>query len=565
MTPSSRSRRVLVDRLVVLASAVAGGMTIAWWTASGVARTLDSFTYYSVAGNLHSGKGLTSAFAPLFSDLPFSQQVLHAGRIPLTQWQPGYPVVLAALMSSGMTVEQAARLAGIMGAALLCGTAAFACRRILEWNVLATIAFVVLVLVRPNALALDVWFFGASGMALTESVSVPLVFVAVICAESLVALTSRWVTAALCALVVVVTLFRPDGIALGFAIAATHWYRRSRGETGPGRRQRALSTVAVLLAGPITFVLWAKMNEWIWGATATVRSPAWHPSAAVLTETVDSMSGWFSGMNHLDDPLAVLVVLVGVVGPVAVALLPATHTRLFTAHPRLGRLALICAVTIAAQWLLVVFTRFMLDRTTHIASRYLLPVQVLCYLLIATIASAVFRNRATRPVGTDRRAKTRMVASGALALVVWSAMVVPVFRKSSTVKAGTADGPRHPLHSLSVDPSVSVVTNAPETLWSTTHTPVLLLPKPISVTSGRANTDFSREVDDIARFARRRRVVVITRATLVGSNLSGWPAVERLEQRHHLVLVRRCSGSVQIWAFRASKDSVARLVTCRGR
>lgn len=568
MTPFARSRRVSIDWVTVAASALAGGITIAWWTSSGAIMTLDSVSYYSVAGNLHGGQGLTSAFPPMFSDLSFAQQILHAGHIPLTQWQPGYPVVLAALMSFGLTVEQAARAVGIVGAAVLCGAAAFACRRILRWNLLSTMAFVVLVLLRPNQLALDVWLFGASGMALTETVSVPLLFVAILIAESLRERErgrSRWATATLCTLVVVVTLFRPDGIALGFAFAATRWYRHPREEPTAGRRQRALSASALALTGPVTFVLWSRMNALVWGATTTVRSPAWHPSTAVLIETVDSMSGWFSGVNRLHDPLAVVIVLVGVVGPVVVTLIPTTHNRLFGAHRRLGTLAILCAVTIAGQWLLVVSTRFFLDRTTLVAARYLLSAQVLCYLLIATVATAVLRNWVTRPDRADRRVKVQMGASIALAVVVWTAMTIPVVSKFSVAKAGMTVGPRYELPSLSVDPSVRVVTNAPETLWLTTRAPILLLPKPVSVTSGHDNPDFSGEVDDVARFAQRHPVAVITKVVLPGSNLSGRPAVERLEREHDFVLVRRCSESIQVWGPSSRREVLAEHVTCRGQ
>ncbi|MBS1849095.1 MAG: hypothetical protein JST73_12535 [Actinobacteria bacterium] len=70
---------------LILLGAFAGAFAAAWWTSHGLLSTLDTFTFFSVAQHLGEGHGLTSPFPPLFSDLPITDQIAHAGRIPLSQ------------------------------------------------------------------------------------------------------------------------------------------------------------------------------------------------------------------------------------------------------------------------------------------------------------------------------------------------------------------------------------------------------------------------------------------------------------------------------------------------
>lgn len=519
------------DAILVLASGLVAFALVGWWTPSGPGTTLDSFSYFSVARQLAAGHGLTSAFAPFSSDLSFGTQLEQYGRIPLAHWQPGYPALLGLLDWAGLNVVQAARLLAASGAAVLVGSAVLVARRTVRSGVLATGAFAALVLIRPNREVWDVAGLGGSGIALAESIFVPLFFALFVAGVVAAGKRGAGVTAALILGVVLACTVRPEGVVLGLAFAVA----AGASEPRPWRRM-----AGCVLAGPLTLVGWPLVVSWWSGPVEAVRIPRWHPSGTAPGEAVRSLAGWFAGVQELPLGVAGVLVLLGVVAPVVVTLVPVLHRRILGDASGLGVMAVACAVTIPAYLLLLAVTGMFLDRGVEPDPRHLLPIQPIGYLLWLILVTGAARARG--PVRAGR-------SWAAVGIAAWALVMVPALWQIPSQQRLMRDYARQdfPL-TFEVDRSVVLVTNAPETIWSVTGRPVLLLPKPSSSTSGRRNPDFEEELAEVARLARERPLLVALGRMFPGEDQSGRPAVKLLAEQHGFTEIGSCGTDLRIWA-----------------
>ncbi|MBS1849096.1 MAG: hypothetical protein JST73_12540 [Actinobacteria bacterium] len=453
---------------------------------------------------------------------------------------------------------QSARVLAIVAAGLIGATAAVAGRRLMRWSRSATLAFVALVIIRPNRFAFDVWLFGGSGVALAESISVAVIFAMVILGICLVGRPSRWVVPLLGAWVVCATLLRPDGLAVGIAYAIAILHRDPRSDR-PRSRRDVIAAAALAATGPVTLVLWPKLNGAIWGAAPTVRAVAWHPTGSIGSDTVRVMAGWFAGPEVPAIWLQWVLTAGCVVVPALVALVPALHRRAFGPEDRLGRLATVCGVMVVLQWSIVVVTRLLLDRTTDVDVRHLLGAQPFAYALAACVVTGVF-GRFVRVRATSRWLRLVAVVAAAGVLVALSAPTLADAPRYRRIAAGQVySDSRRP---VDAQRPVTVITNVPEAFW-TSSARVLLLPKPTSTTSGRPNRQFDDQLEALAVYATGRPVAVVVLPALPNLGLSGREAVRRLRRTGGLELVAQCGSGAEIWSFPDHRGTVAATVRCR--
>ncbi len=90
--------------------AVAAGGFAQYQARNGVVATPDSIVYEGTAANIHAGRGITSPITTVAVDVAPDEAIKEAGRIPLVQFPPLFPVALSLLGSFGLSPIDAARV-----------------------------------------------------------------------------------------------------------------------------------------------------------------------------------------------------------------------------------------------------------------------------------------------------------------------------------------------------------------------------------------------------------------------------------------------------------------------
>ena len=495
-----------------------------WWiTAPGMVVTPDSSSYLSTAVHLARGEGLTSDFAPDTSNYSIAEQLELARRVPLTEWPPLYPAVLAGGTALGPGALDVARIVHALAVAATAVLAALLVRRAVAPPPLVLAASGLLAVLGPVQASelrlLSVPLLGQSAFVLSETLFVPLLLAALLVGAQ-VARGGRRTLLAAVVLVVAATLTRYVGVAAGAGAAAM-----VLAATGVGRRRRLRRAAALLVAGPVAAVTWTVVRELLWRAGGG-EELAWHPPGSeALGDLLDVAGAWFLLPEGWPAALRVPVLLIVVAVPVASAL----NGLRRRGRARDESAAVLVGLLTAASVLfgVLVVTMALVDVNVPFAQRTLAPVQVLLQLAWVCVGYRWAARRAG-PAWVP----TAAVVVGALVLCAGSVAGLRADREAIEEAARTTAEQRASSPLRELPPDVVVVTNEPARAWGETSAQVLLAPRERRMVSGEADPEYEgqlREVDEL--LARRAGVVAIYPGLLDGGLAADLQEVglERLE------------------------------------
>jgi hypothetical protein len=497
-----RTRRFSDAALGVLA--VVGAVLVFVATRRAMGTSPDSWSYIGTAGNLRSGRGLTVPFTTLTSALSPRAGIAHYGRVPLTDFPPLYPLLLA----TGDLVVGSVTTVARIGNALLLGAALFlvgvVARRAMPSSALALLV-PVLVLIGPSLKVAFVfkwsWLVLAS-FVLSELLAATLAYAAIALLTVAFVQDRRELWAAGIGLTTLAVATRWSALAVAFAcaIAVLLW---------PRLPLRARCVRGALVAGiPTAFAL--AWNVWSSGRAGEAsrqlgvripRAGAWVAARRVL-------ASWFApaGIGAFGQLLIVVSLVALATWSVLAARTVARSdeeyglayaTRLFLAC------FVVCAVgvNIAAQ--------SVVDASLPIDARIVGIAQPAAYILVLSGITAL------------RWDSSRRVAIALVAVVTVVAVVVAASGLPSTIDAVRAGEPMtggverpdrasalaRRIRALPAD--ARIFTSHPEVVYELSDRASLLVPLPRAQERGTRNTHYEEEVCDMARVLQERAGVLV--------------------------------------------------------
>ena len=486
--------------------------------------TPDSSSYLSTAGHLAGGEGLTSDFAPDTSSYSIAEQLELARRVPLTEWPPLYPAVLAGGTALGPGALDVARIVHALAVAATAVLAALLVRRAVAPPPLVLAASGLLAVLGPVQASelrlLSVPLLGQSAFVLSETLFLPLLLAALLVGAH-VARGGRRTLVAAVVLVAAATLTRYVGVAAGAGAAAMVLTT-----AGVGRRRRLRRATALLLAGPGVVVAWTVVRELLWRAGGG-EELAWHPPGSeALVDLIDVAGGWFLLPEGWPAALRAFVLLILLAVPVVSALRGLRRSGRARDDATVVLVGLLTAAV--ALFGVLVLTMAVIDVNVPFAQRTLAPVQVL--LQLAWVC--VLYRWAVHRAGPEW-VPTTAVVGVALVLCAGSVAGLGADREAIEEAARTTAEQRASSPLRDLPPDVVVVTNEPARAWGETSAQVLLAPRARRMVSGEADPGYGgqlREVDEL--LARRAGVVAIYPGLLGGGLTADLQEVglERLEE-----------------------------------
>jgi len=477
MGGSVEGPRPAVPRVAFVLAAIAGALAfIAAQPYPGV--TVDSGEYLAVADGLANGHGYTMPYASY--DEAF--RVIEPGeRVPMTQFPPLYPTLLALVHSAGLSLLGAARL---IGAVTFAATVLSAC--LLVWRYTRRELLVIVagcLLIAPELLTLH-------AMAWTE----PLMVLATLGALHFTVrhveseAIRHLVAAGACASLA--SLARFAGIAVivtvGLAILMVHaWPLR--------KRLRRASVVVAASSVPVA--LWFVRNAAVAGV-ASEKKPAWHPpSGRHFTQAIETLGGWVQPFAPAAFVVGLLVAAAGLVG--AILLLRALMGR------GAGSLPSACLLFALVYLAFLLLSRSVLDQNIPFDARLLSPVQV---LVVVGLCSAVTR------IGREQM-QWAAYALAILALIAVVRSVTTTIGFSGSAVAAYSGDEWRASETLafagSLPVSTIIITNAPDPIWLWHERAPLIIPPRSSLYSGEPNANYSAQVDEILQRTACERAVVV--------------------------------------------------------
>lgn len=493
----------------------------------------DSAAYMSAAHNLISGKGLTTAFNQATGLYHPAQAATVYGRVPLAQYGPLYPVVLAFPHYLGFSANDSVRVVGLVTLIAFIALVGMLAARLTDRRPSLMAVLVVACVAAPGLTAYGLWI---NPLALSTFALSDLLFYVVVMASILAIdgwlrhpTVGRWVL--LVVLIVAAVLTRYAGVSIAATAACTAF-----AEVGWDRRRRVVCAVSMVGIGLVAFVGWDLLNKIISGA-ASPRSIVFHPSSHLAYAMLQVASAWFFPSSW-PEALTGLVTVVIMVAAVVVALSGRARRWVVGELPvavsaplRLWRIGAWFVVCYTAM---IVITSTWLDASLAIDNRMLGPIQTVLYLLIASMLYWTVRSR-VRALQPQRWA---IGAVALAALLLWA----PNAASLSSELTVTAPTP-HPQPAISAIPaSQFVVTNDTAGMYLYNGHASMLVPLAFFYTTGQTNPDFAADLRDTGRLVRQHRGVVVWWST----RSPGLPTLQELEQLGHLVIKKTLPGNVVI-------------------
>jgi hypothetical protein len=453
-------------------------------TRHGAGTTVDSGEYLSVAHNVAGGKGFTMPYASY--DEAYPERPAPSLRIPMTQFPPAFPAVVAA--GERLTGARPTDVARWVNALALAGTVAtvallvYAATGALLWEVAAGA-----LLVRPPLVF-------AHARLLSEPLALLSLAVVVAAAHAYLRRPRRRTLVLMSVAAAAGALTRLPGVvpAVCAAAAIALWSHGSA-------RRRATRAAAVLAASLLPLAGWLARNAVVAGHASDKRLGLHPPSVKVWRQAADKLLAWI-GPHHLPWVVVTIVVVGALVAWAGRAAWRARDTRAARQRPSLPAM---CLGLAAAYVAFVVAVRTFVDNNLSFGSRMFLPVLLLGTIAVTSGASAL-------------RAGPR-VAVAAVCAGVWATATIalvgtniPQFPTSSSAGYAAKTWRSSPTVALvaRLDTDVAVVTNAPDPIWLYTGKNPLFIPLGRDLYSGRPNPRYDEEVRALRSALRGRRAVV---------------------------------------------------------
>jgi hypothetical protein len=384
-------------------------------TRHGIGIGQDSAAYMGAADNLLHGRGITTPFDLSGSTLSPNQVFAVYGAVPLVHFPPLYPVFLATVSSTGLSIASGARWlnAILMGANLF--VFELLVRRYATSRFLVPIAAALLLLAGPAV------FFHENLLLIDEGAwSEPLflfVFLlGILCIENYLHQATKGWLAGIAICVAMAPLIRYVGVSFVAAAGLVIFLWAPL-----PRRQRWWGAFLIVVCGIAPSVVWSLFTSLaLHGGSA--RQFAWHPPSAPIHWLLYIGSGWIlpgSVPNRLREALF-LVMLLG-----AAVLLYMDRLRNKERRQQQGHAAVL-AIVGGAYLVVVMVTLAFLDDTTPIDNRILCPLIPLVYLFLIKAISTI-----------EMRSSNRNLLVAALCLIAASDAVAPTL---SVIDHGTPAG-----------------------------------------------------------------------------------------------------------------------------
>ncbi len=449
----------------------------------------DSAAYLGAARNLLSGRGMTTPFDLSGSTLTPDQVFAFHGAVPLVHFPPLYPAVLAAISSTGVSLDTGARVLGAVVLGLDLAVFELLLRRFTGSAVLIPASGALLLLAGPAV------FFHQDLLEVDTSVLSDPLFLLVFLSGVLLTVglidqpgRARYAGLALC--LAVAPLVRYVGLSLVVAAVLVLWWWCPW--PAPTRRWGAAGLAA---AGLLPTFAWSVFVADVEHG-GPVRSLAWHPPPDALHWLLFIGSGWLfpaSVPGGLREGL-----LVAVAGAAALALVVARIRRPDQTRPALRRV--LAVVVFATTYLVVVLvTRFALDASTPLDNRILLPLIPLLYLVLVSVIVTV-----VRPVATGRLVATGLcllAASGAVAGTL-------TLLQRSAATGGPAGTPT--MAAVRRFPSDTLIASGVEDLVATdAGRPSIRVPVRVEGLTDRPNAAFDLQVRELALLLAHHHGVLV--------------------------------------------------------
>lgn len=472
----SRYRLTLV--LVALGVAAAGMAGLASSPHPGV--SVDSGEYLAVADGLRSGHGLTMPYVGYDE----AYRIVTPGeRIPMTQFPPLYPAVLAGTAEvAGISLEAAARALGVLafGAFVLLGA-------YLVWRARRSILFTAL----GGALLLAPDLVTIHAMAWSEQLMLVALVGAVLFAARLVErrASADLVGLGLCCIASSMARFAGVSSIVAGAVVVAIAY----GGPASARTRRAILFAAVTVAPTIA---WFVRNSVVTGAVSE-KEAAWHPpSLTVLGQAAQTIGGWVV-------PWRPATMAAGIAIAAAVAVLVARRRDVVRRVGR-GSITDVCVLFGAAYALFLVLARTLMDQNIPFDTRLLSPLEAL--LSISLCIAVAGRARSNR-----RNLAFAAVVVLAVASLARGAVLSARFSET-TVAAYTSDRWRTSetlAYARELPRATRVITNAPDPLWFWDDRVTQILPPRSSLYSGEPNENYSVQLNELLMSTRCTRAVLV--------------------------------------------------------
>ncbi len=360
---------------------VAGVVAALVTTRHGALVGQDSAAYVGAARNLLAGRGLTTPFDLVNSTLSPAQVYAFHGAVPLVHFPPLYPVVLATFSWLGASMTGGARVLNAVVVGLSVAVFELLVRRFSRSALLVPVAGAVLFLIGPAVYGHQDLLQIQTGV-LSDPLFLLVFLVTVLLVDQYLDRPGRGLLVAIAVCVAVAPLIRYVGFAAVAAAALVLWWWSP---LPAGNRRRAAA--AVVASGLVPSLVWTLyISRVLHGGP--VRDVAWHPLGETLHFTLYIGSGWLlpaSVPDGLRETIFVAIVVVAAGAVVIRRIRKPSETSVAFRH-------LSGLVVFAVTYLgVVAMTRTVLDASTPLDNRILLPLIPLLYLVVVSAVVNVVR------------------------------------------------------------------------------------------------------------------------------------------------------------------------------
>lgn len=479
-------RLTLVALLVV---PVLGSILCVIATRHGIGIGQDSAAYMGAADNLLHGRGITTPFDLSGSTLSPAQVFAVYGAVPLVHFPPLYPISLAAISSTGLSIASGARWlnAILMGANLF--VFELLVRRFSTSRLLVPIAAALLLLAGPAV------FFHQNLLLIDEGAwSEPLFLFVFLLSVLFIDVyldhaTPGWfVGIAVCVALAPLIRYVGFSIVAGAAIAMLLW--------APLTRPRRWKAAAMLVVCGLTpSVAWSFVTSSVLHG-GSARQFAWHAPSAPIHWLLYIGSGWIlpgSIPGLLREALFVVILLA------AGLLLLVDRVQNKEGRQQHSHVAVL-AIFAATYLAVLMFTLAFLDDTTPLDNRILCPLIPLLYLFLIKAISTI-----------DVRAGNGSLILAALCLIAASDAVVPTL---SVVDHGTPSGNTLMTSATMravrrLPPDTVIATGVNTLLYTDTGRASMRVPVRVHQLTNRPNGSFTSQLRQLAAILATHHGVLV--------------------------------------------------------
>ncbi|HEY6625134.1 MAG TPA: hypothetical protein VIX85_14955 [Acidimicrobiales bacterium] len=495
----------------------------------------DSAAYLSAAHNLVTGKGLTTAFNPATSLYHPTQAALVYGRVPLAQYGPLYPMILALVHYLGFSDNNCVRVVGLGTLVAFIVLLGMLAARFLDRRLTLVALLVPVCVAAPGWPLLGHWVnpLALSTFALSDLLFYALVLASLLAVDAWLRVPTRGRLTVVILFIVAAVLTRYAGVSVAAAAACA-----ALSEMGWDRRLRRAGALVLIGSGFAAFIGWDLINGAAFGATSP-RALVFHPHGHLAQVMLHVAGPWFfptswpSGARSWGAVVIVTATMFVSLGGPARRWVVKESPVAVQAPLRLWRIGAFFVICYTAM---LVVTRTWLDASLAIDNRVLGPLQTVLYLLIASIIYWAVRSR----VQALRPRRWAIGAVVATALLVWAPNLASLSSELGQVASATPVG----ADIRAIPPSRFVITNDSAGFYLHDGHASILLPFRWFYTTDEVNRDFNRDIREVGRLVRQHHGIVVWSPILS----PGVPSVTDLEEGAHLVITARLAHGVVILA-----------------